>query len=109
MAQFYSNKAREKEEHSLPDCEVFQLTAEEIVTMDEDLMWEACKKFPLANMNSREREKAIAWAVEESGAIGGWFWQACFPGCLPDGEPVGPFATKQEAIEDAREGMDDGS
>jgi hypothetical protein len=25
----------------------------------------------------------------------GWYWWACFPGCLPDGEAVGPFATHQ--------------
>ena len=32
----------------------------------------------------------------------GWYWQACFPGCLPDGEPNGPFPTPEEAIMDAR-------
>jgi hypothetical protein len=32
----------------------------------------------------------------------GWYWWACFPGCLPDGEPSGPFATEQEAIDDAQ-------
>lgn len=32
----------------------------------------------------------------------GWYWHACFPGCLPDGEPNGPFATEQGAIDDAR-------
>jgi hypothetical protein len=37
----------------------------------------------------------------------GWYWQACFPGCLPDGEPSGPFETEAEALADAREGMDD--
>ena len=31
----------------------------------------------------------------------GWYWQAGFPGCLPDGEPSGPFETEQEAIKDA--------
>ncbi len=31
----------------------------------------------------------------------GWYWWACFPGCLPDSEPAGPFATKAEAISDA--------
>lgn len=36
----------------------------------------------------------------------GWYWQACFPGCLPDGDPVGPFATEAEALADAREGYD---
>ena len=32
----------------------------------------------------------------------GWYWQACFPGCLPDGEPCGPFTTEADAISDAR-------
>jgi hypothetical protein len=31
----------------------------------------------------------------------GWYWQACFPGCLPDGEPSGPFKTEDEALADA--------
>jgi hypothetical protein len=37
----------------------------------------------------------------------GWYWQACFPGCLPDSEPVGPFATKAECVADFT--RDDGS
>jgi hypothetical protein len=32
----------------------------------------------------------------------GFYWQACFPGCLPDGEPMGPFDTESAAIEDAQ-------
>jgi len=32
----------------------------------------------------------------------GFYWQACFPGCLPDGEPSGPFETESAAIEDAQ-------
>lgn len=32
----------------------------------------------------------------------GWYWQACFPGCLPDSEPMGPFETECAAIEDAQ-------
>ena len=31
----------------------------------------------------------------------GWYWQAGFPGCLPDGEASGPFQNEQEAIKDA--------
>lgn len=30
----------------------------------------------------------------------GCYWQACFPGCLPDGDPVGPFDTPFLAYED---------
>ena len=32
----------------------------------------------------------------------GWYWWACFPGCLPDSDPCGPFDTATAAIEDAR-------
>jgi hypothetical protein len=33
----------------------------------------------------------------------GWYWWACSPGCMPDGEPVGPFSTSIEAYNDAQE------
>ena len=33
----------------------------------------------------------------------GWYWWACFPGCLPDSDPIGPFETEQAAIDDAQE------
>lgn len=102
MAQFYLDPSRESDPHALPDAEVFEATAAEAAEWDEDAMWEARKHFPLATMNSREREKAIAWAVKEYGFTGGWYWWACFPGCLPDSEPIGPFATEAEAIADAR-------
>jgi len=31
----------------------------------------------------------------------GFFWHACHPGCLPDGEPEGPFSDASDAYEDA--------
>src|SRR5208337_3519539 len=104
--QAYSDPKRASDPHTLPDVEVFELTAEEAVQQDEDLMWEACKQFPLMYMNSRARDKAIAWAVEESGCTGGWFWWTCLPGCLPDSCAFGPFATRQEALADAQENAD---
>jgi hypothetical protein len=33
----------------------------------------------------------------------GWYWWSCFPGYLPEGDPVGPFATSQQAHQDADE------
>jgi hypothetical protein len=30
----------------------------------------------------------------------GWYWWVCFPGCLPDSEPQGPFDTEKEALAD---------
>ena len=32
----------------------------------------------------------------------GFYWWACFPGCLPDSEPMGPFDTAEDAVEDAQ-------
>ena len=100
--QAYSNPERENETYALPDVEVFELTAEEAVQLDEDLMLDAGKRFPLMHMNSRERDKALAWAIEESGTTSGWFWWTCFPGCLPDSSAFGPFETRQQALEDAQ-------
>lgn len=31
----------------------------------------------------------------------GWYWWACLPGCLPDGEPSGPFSSSHRALADA--------
>ena len=33
----------------------------------------------------------------------GWYWWSCQPGCMPDGEPIGPFNTSQEAFDNAQE------
>lgn len=103
MSQHYSNPAREHDPHALPDIEVYQLTSEEAATLDEDAVYEASKLFPLAHMNSRERDKLIAHLIEENGRQGGWYWHACFPGCLPDSVPFGPFPTYAEALADAQE------
>ena len=40
---------------------------------------------------------------ERSRILCGFYWQACFPGCLPDGEPMGPFRSEAAAIRNARE------
>lgn len=31
----------------------------------------------------------------------GWYWWSCEPGCLPDGDPDGPYPTRKEAEEAA--------
>lgn len=31
----------------------------------------------------------------------GFYWHACYPGCLADAEPVGPFPTAEGAYLDA--------
>lgn len=105
MTQFYSDPAREDDPYSLPDCRAYRLTSYEAAELMEDEIWDAMKKpeFRLASMNSRAREDLIEWIVDEYSVSGGWVWDFCFPGCMPDSYPHGPFETEEEAIADCRD------
>ena len=102
--QAYSNPSRESDQYSLPDVEVFELTAVETAALDEDTVWEYSKRqeYRLAFMNSTVYDCMLGAIVDEQGIQGGWFWQSCFPGCLPDSSAFGPFATREEALADAQ-------
>lgn len=104
MSQAYSNPERESDPHALPDVEVFQLTAHEVAARDEDLIYEYSKRheFRMCHMNSRVQEAMLDAIVKEEGIKGGYFWWSCFPGCLPDSDPIGPFDTYEEALADAQ-------
>ena len=105
MPQAYSDPERETDPHALPDIEVFELTARETAELDEDMVWEYMHKheFRLASMNSKTREAMFDAMISEQGITGGWFWWSCFPGCLPDSEPMGPFSSYKEALADAQD------
>lgn len=107
--QAYSNPSRANDPYSLPDVEVFQLTATEAAAQDEDLVWEYSKRpeFKFAHMNSRDRDRMLNAIVEEEGITGGWYWWTCSPGCLPDSCAFGPFATRDAALADAHENADE--
>ena len=81
--QAYSDPKRESDPHALPDVEVWYA----------DGCTGRCGECP--------------GGPDEHPDDAGWYWQACFPGCLPDGDPVGPFETEAEALADARDGMED--
>lgn len=72
--QAYSDPSREADPHALPDIEIF-----------EEMYGDTPSYF-------------------EDGTLmtPGFYWWSCFPGCLPDGDPVGPFETEAEALEDAQ-------
>ena len=87
--QAYSNPERADDPHALPNIEVFQAdfcdacgacAVDELVEHAED-----CDTYP----------RIIAR---------GWYWWSCFPGCLPDGDPIGPFASEADALADAQGG-----
>ena len=80
MAYIYSDPTRESEEHALPDVEVFSVSQMEV-------------NYDLANL-----DHADEYTITQPGH----YWWACFPGCMPDGEAMGPFETEAEAIADAQ-------
>lgn len=78
MAQFYSDPSRENDTTALPDAEVFHVC-------NDDL-----------RINAVYPENALVTKP-------GWYYWFCFPGCLPDSEPIGPFESEQAAIDDCQE------
>lgn len=74
--QAYSNPDRENDPHALPDLEVFHRGPDDCTWADEN------------------------GDLHNDGP--GWYYWYCFPGCMPDSDPIGPFATKADALADAR-------
>ena len=74
--QAYSDPLRIEDLYALPDLEVFYMNREDI---------DNCEFF--------EDEKPEP----------GYFYWYCFPGCLPDSGPIGPFASEDEALADAQD------
>jgi len=58
----------------------------------------------LEEEHSSPRTAARNFVNEEGNPLPpGWYWWACFPGCLPDGDPQGPYESEQAAIDAAQE------
>jgi hypothetical protein len=85
MAQAYSDPSREADPHALPDVEVFYVSDQ--LKGDDTLASHAAGVEP-------------SWCEFDNG----WYYWFCFPGCLPDGDPVGPFDTEAQALADAQDG-----
>ena len=79
--RIYSDTSRESETWSLPDVEVFRVSPME------------------AAYNAANDDHADDYTITEPGY---YFW-FCFPGCMPDSSPFGPYATEAEAIEAAKD------
>lgn len=52
----------------------------------------------------KKRQETPYDEYEGKYAPSGWYWVAGFPGCLWDGDPMGPFNSSGLAYKDAREG-----
>ena len=96
--QAYSNTSCESDPHSLPDLEIFYVRAREFYQAHENTWMD--KAINNAAPNGHKDWDKAAHELE------GFYWWSCFPGCLPTGDPAGPFKTESEALEDAREGIE---
>ena len=38
------------------------------------------------------------WRDHVGPLTAGWYWWVCFPGCLPEGEPSGPYDSYTQAL-----------
>jgi predicted RNA-binding Zn-ribbon protein involved in translation (DUF1610 family) len=96
--QAYSDVSREDDTYALPNIEVWQA---DVMTCDHcDVTFPDTAENPLLCPECGKRTRAACTARNA------WFWHSCFPGCLPDSEPFGPFETAAEALADAREGVE---
>lgn len=107
--QFYTDTTKQHDTYSMPNAEVFQLTAHEAAELDEDTIRIYLRKHEhrLATMNSKAREAMLDAIVENESIEGGWFFHFCFSGCLPESSPFGPYPTQSAAIEAARDMAND--
>lgn len=94
MAQHYSDPKRASSPHSLPDTEVFFVSAEDFVQAEYGT-WMAERTMELEPQQHSN--------LTDCGPLEGWYYWYCLPGCLPDSDPCGPFATEEDALDDARE------
>ena len=80
--QHYSDPKRASDPHALPDVEVFYL-------------------------DGTDGDDGTTLTDEDGAPLPrGYYWWPCFPGCMPDGEPNGPWETEAEAMEDATDEED---
>jgi hypothetical protein len=81
MTQYYSNPERESDTYALPNVEVFPVSQME------------------CNYNLQNMDHADEYTITEPGF---YYWY-CFPGCLPDSDPIGPFNAEAEAVKNMME------
>lgn len=103
--QFYTDPSRQSDTYAMPDARVYQLTAREVAEMDDDLIHEYMRKhqYRIAAMSRRTRDAMFDAMIEDNGITGGWFFDYCLPGCLPDSQPFGPYDSRDAAINAARD------
>lgn len=79
--QAYSDPSRKADPHALPDVEIFYDDAD------------------IPEWGGQARN----YDVNGEPVKPGWYYWFCFPGCLPDSDPIGPFESADAARQAAQE------
>lgn len=103
MSQHYSDPKRASDPHALPNVETFRMAYADCpyctTTNCEDGLGDY-------HCDSCQRGRK-GYTAKDSTMTGiGWFYWYCFPGCLPDSDPFGPFDTEEDARLDMAEQWD---
>lgn len=53
--------------------------------------------------DQEDTEEGDCWTWDGEPAPSGWYYWACQLGCIPDGDPIGPFQTEGDAWSEAEE------
>lgn len=101
MSQHYSDPERENDTYALPDVEVFYVSAEDFLSAEDGTwMFEEMSNNGAASAEDTDYPATIGPELRRiAGMLAGWYHWTCFPGCLPDSEPAGPYDTEQAAID----------
>jgi hypothetical protein len=98
MSQAYSDPKRESDPHALPDLEVWQADIMRCPVCEDEYPDTGDRE-----VGHRATGDSCCNGKTYVRAESGWWYWYCFPGCLPDSDPIGPFASEDEALTDARE------
>lgn len=112
MAYEYSNTKLASNTWLLPNIEVFSapiyiVACDHCRRDDDENHVPACiecgNDATLLPLEPEESDAKIR--AEKTERVGFWWW-TCLPGCLPESDAFGPFATYDAALADAREQYD---
>lgn len=99
MSYEYSDPKRESAWSALPDLEIWE-SAIYIMACDCG-DYEVSEGFA-GEFSCPSCDAQVEYVTRTNRA--GWFFWFCFPGCLPDGDETGPFASFKLALATARKG-----
>lgn len=100
--QAYSDPSREDEPHTLPNIQVFVVTADQFINAHKDSWLYEMVTNTISAMTVENPHYTDEEIQGASRGLAGWYWWSCFPGCLPDSDPIGPFNTSELALADAQ-------